>query len=511
MKIEQKQEATKAAIYVRVSTDEQAQFGYSIDAQKEKLLAFCKSQDWEVYNTYADEGFSAKGLNRPQIQRLIDEANQRKFNIVVFYKLDRLSRSVKDLNFLIERFEENKVAIKSITEPFDTSSPPGKLMFNMLGSFAQFERELIGERTKLGIGRRVSEGKWTTTPPFGYNMVSGDLVINEKEIAYYKRMLELFLYHNYGTNIIAMKLNEEDKVTRRAGKWSDSTVWNMLTNPVYCGLVRWGDSIFEGKHKAIITKEEFDTIQKRLHEKNNVNERSHSSPNFLNGLITCGICNSTLTTAKGKKIYHYYACVGRHKGCKLNYVRTDELHKAVLSQIYEVGKNPGIIQDHIDEHNESRSVVISRLEKELQFAKREIVELIKKRDKKTAWLSENLPDRTVSSIIGQDIEEIARQIKELNSKVNQVELEIEQENLGKVNVEIIGDFLLHFKDMFDKLDIYQKRLLIQSVVKKVTVYSKDRIKLDLALPVNVQKPVAQVDIPELKESDCYPFYQNWGG
>ena len=165
----------RAAIYIRVSTEEQANEGYSIDAQKEKLTALCKSQDWQVYEIYADEGFSAKDLNRPGIQRLLQDAEQRKFDIIVFYKLDRLSRSLKDLTSLIDKFEKLSIKIKSLTEPFDTTSPPGKLMLNMLGSFAQFEREIIGERTKLGLERAFRQGKWVTSAPFGYKVKNGKL------------------------------------------------------------------------------------------------------------------------------------------------------------------------------------------------------------------------------------------------------------------------------------------------------------------------------------------------
>ena len=105
----------RAAIYIRVSTEEQANEGYSIDAQKEKLTALCKSQDWQVYEIYADEGFSAKDLNRPGIQRLLQDAEQRKFDIIVFYKLDRLSRSLKDLTSLIDKFEKLSIKIKYLT------------------------------------------------------------------------------------------------------------------------------------------------------------------------------------------------------------------------------------------------------------------------------------------------------------------------------------------------------------------------------------------------------------
>ena len=133
----------KVAIYVRVSTEEQAQSGYSIPAQIEKLQAMCKSQDWQLLPAYVDDGYSGKDMDRPAMQRLLADGRKKKFSVILVYKLDRVSRRLSDLVSLGEQLERQGIGLRSITEPFDTTNPAGKLLFNMLGSFAQFEREFI--------------------------------------------------------------------------------------------------------------------------------------------------------------------------------------------------------------------------------------------------------------------------------------------------------------------------------------------------------------------------------
>lgn len=483
MKTALKQETIKAAIYVRVSTDEQAQYGYSIEAQKEKLLAFCKSQDWEVYKTYVDDGFRATTLNRPEIQKLIEESISGKFNIVVFYKLDRLSRSVKDLNYLIDTFEQNNIAIKSTTEPFDTSSPPGKLMFNMLGSFAQFERELIGERTKLGLNRAFEEGKWTTTPPYGYNVKDGQLVINEKEIFFVKRAIELFLERNLGINTIAKLLKEEDKVTRRAGKWAKNSVWHLLRNPVFCGKALWKGEIRERNHKAIISKEVFDAIQERLHEKYLIPPHTNCSPNFLLGIIECGKCGAKLKVSMAKHKYRYYACPGRDNGCDLPYISADTLEDVVLAEIQKSASDEKMIKQCIKELRQSTAEEVKTTKKSLTFLKRQLQELSEKKEKTLNWLTNTLPEKNIASKISSEVESINAQVEKLKSEISEKETKLNQSEIGEIKIELIASFLDDFLASFKGWDEKQRKLMIRLVVNKVIVYSKDKLKIILSLPL----------------------------
>ena len=375
----------KAAIYVRVSTEEQATEGYSIEAQKEKLIAFCKSQDWQVYDIYADEGFSAKDLNRPAIQRLIQDAKNKCFDIVVFYKLDRLSRSLKDLTSLIDIFEKVNIKIKSLTEPFDTTAPVGKLMLNMLGSFAQFEREIIGERTRLGLEKAFKQGKWVTVPPFGYKVKNGKLVIDEIEASIIKRIVKLFLKENLGVKEIVRRLNKEDKISRRKGRWSKNSVWNILKNPVYCGYAKWHNEVIKRNHKPMISKETFDRIQMRLAEKNKIPSRINTTVSFLLGMVKCGICNSKLIPARGKQ-YRYYACTGRDNGCKLPYIPAEELENSVIREIEKLSSDKETIEIALSKLKEKIHQKTEEIKREYEILKKKVDKLVKARDKKNQMI-----------------------------------------------------------------------------------------------------------------------------
>lgn len=162
----------KAAIYIRVSTDAQAEEGYSIDAQKEQLAAYCVSKGIKNYEFYIDGGWSGSNINRPEIQRLIKDSQEGKISHCIVYKLDRLSRSQKDTLYLIEDvFIPNNVSFVSLNETLDTSTPMGKLMIGILSAFAQLERENIRLRTRMGMKERVKDGYWMGGGriPFGYD------------------------------------------------------------------------------------------------------------------------------------------------------------------------------------------------------------------------------------------------------------------------------------------------------------------------------------------------------
>ena len=141
----------RVAIYLRVSTTEQAEEGYSIAAQRDRLKAYIVSQGWELSEIYEDAGFSGGNLNRPAFLKLREDLRKKNFDLILVYKLDRLSRNMRDLSNLVHEMDESGVYFKSATEPFDTTTPAGKLIFNMLGSVAEFERGMIAERVKMGM------------------------------------------------------------------------------------------------------------------------------------------------------------------------------------------------------------------------------------------------------------------------------------------------------------------------------------------------------------------------
>ncbi|MBX8631849.1 MAG: recombinase family protein [Thermoplasmata archaeon YP2-bin.285] len=253
----------KVAIYLRVSTTEQAEEGYSISAQRERLKAYIVSQGWELAETYEDAGFSGGSLNRPAFARMREDIKKRSFDLILVYKLDRLSRNMRDLSNLIHELDEYGIYFKSATEPFDTTTPAGKLIFNMLGSVAEFERGMIGERVKMGMLQKAKEGNGLLgfNHPYGYDYTDSGLDVNEAEARNVRAIYTKYL-RGYTLEEIANELNNSGVKTKRSKRWTRQTVLNVLTNPLYAGYNRWGSIYWHGKHHPIV---EPDTWNKAQH------------------------------------------------------------------------------------------------------------------------------------------------------------------------------------------------------------------------------------------------------
>lgn len=224
----------KAIIYTRVSTLEQVNEGISLDNQLEKIKAYCFARDWEVIDVIVDDGFSGKSLNRPGIQKIIDMAMGNQFDVIVTYKLDRLTRSVKDLGYLIEDvFNKHNIAFTSVTDNFDTSTANGKLILNILGSVAQWERDIIAERTKDVLQYKKLNKKVYGTTPLGYLVDnSGNLIKNPQEqqtIKYIQSLRKQGLSYSK----IANQLNRDYIPTKTGKTWHSETIRKILTNTLH--------------------------------------------------------------------------------------------------------------------------------------------------------------------------------------------------------------------------------------------------------------------------------------
>ena len=220
----------RAALYIRVSTLEQAQEGYSVGEQKERLIAYCKAQDWLIADVYVDGGYTGSNIKRPGIQKLISETD--KFDLVLVYKLDRLSRSQRDTLYLIEEvFLPNKVDFISMQESFDTSSPFGKAMIGLLAVFAQLEREQIKERTWMGRVARAKAGLYHGGGkiPIGYDYVEGHLVVNPYEAEQVQKIYDWYLA-GASLKTIADRL----QAAGYTNKYSSYNSWKMKPTSADC-------------------------------------------------------------------------------------------------------------------------------------------------------------------------------------------------------------------------------------------------------------------------------------
>ena len=300
----------RAALYIRVSTLEQAQEGYSIGAQKERLLAFCKAHDWVVADFYVDGGYSGSNLDRPGIQKLIAEVGS--FDLVLVFKLDRLSRSQRDTLYLIEEvFLPNGVDFVSMSESFDTSIPFGRAMIGILSVFAQLEREQIKERTFMGRIERAKEGLYHGGAffPIGYNYVDGRLAVNEYEALQVRKIYEWYL-DGTSPEKIAERLRSEG-YTNRYGSWSEVSgrisVLRVLSSEVYLGTLKFGDVVVENAHEAIIDRESFDRVTAlRMKRREIYGDSPYQSKYLLVGLLWCARCGARYAVKHNYGGYKYY-------------------------------------------------------------------------------------------------------------------------------------------------------------------------------------------------------------
>jgi site-specific DNA recombinase len=228
------------AIYIRVSTEEQAKEGISIPAQKDRLAAFCKAKDFDIFDFYIDEGFSAGSLKRPQLKRLLDDARTKKFSNIVVYKIDRFSRNLKDLITLLDEFKGLKVNFISASEPIDTTSAIGNAFMQIIGVFAELERGMVTERVKLAFDKKLSMKEYLSRPPLGYRVEGKTLVIDEEKA---KLIREIFADRLAGVNF--------RETCSRLGI-PKSTYYYIIGNSAYVGILRYKNRIFKAEFEPII-------------------------------------------------------------------------------------------------------------------------------------------------------------------------------------------------------------------------------------------------------------------
>lgn len=218
--------------YIRVSTDEQAREGISLDNQERRIRDFASAKEWKLIGILRDEGYSGKNLNRPGIKELIERARNKEFEVVIVYKVDRLTRKQKDLWWLLEDvFQKNDIGLISVNEPFDTTTAIGKAFLGMLGVFAQLERDLISERTKDSLAYKKSNGERLGSPSLGVRILDGKVEIDNEELKIL-RYIQVLKKEGLSYSCIAGRLDQEGIRTKRGGKWSTGTLHYLLNKVI---------------------------------------------------------------------------------------------------------------------------------------------------------------------------------------------------------------------------------------------------------------------------------------
>lgn len=485
----------KAVIYKRVSVVNKSVDGTSLEVQQERLEAYAKAHGWEVIYSYQDAGISAKDTNRPALQQMLKDAENKRFDVVLVYKLDRLSRSVSDFHRMSSFLDMHKVALVSVSQHLDTTSPTGRLLRNILVDFANFERELITERVVDNKNHRAAEGKLNGgTVPYGYTLVNKRAVIVQDEAIKAKEVYTLYL-----TGRASMR-----KVALQTGL-SFSQVEMILMNPFYAGKTAYNKTkyknqrgmferrpqeewiIADGEHKAIITFEEWEKAQRIKKEKRNVPDERNPIQLFKN-LCYCGKCGSKLYFYSGSKDYNYYRCHDGNKfeGCKSTSVRHDELEEKVVMKINWILKSKTYWK------RASEKKVHIKLENENDRKIKDIDRDIQKLDQQIVRLVEQLADGSVAHLIKPKLLELESTRSALRD--NRRALEVIEEPTPQITATIMNDVISRWKHMtYD-----EKTEGIYILIEKLTVYDdmvtvewtdKDLPNVDLLLDIRARNGV----------------------
>ena len=346
----------KCAIYTRVSTDNQAEKEFSsCEAQEQKIRSFIDSQqDWQVFDVYSDGGYSGATLERPALHKLMADVRIGKIDIVLVYKIDRLTRSPKDFYQLIESFERANLDFISITERFDTSTPAGRLLRNIMLTFSQFERELTSERTKDKLLERAKKGMSNGgLTPYGYLRKDKKLIIDEKESAVIKSIFDTYLE----TQSLAAVYGylKDKRIHNKKGEYFGKTnISHILHNVVYTGKLKYNGDLYEGLHERIVPDDVF-ALAQTIHKTKTRKFRVYKNFSF-GGLIQCRACGSVMTpcftnkNSGGKvKRYYYYRCTKTMKhewnSCSVKQVSDERLENFCLENFDRISVDKSYLEN----------------------------------------------------------------------------------------------------------------------------------------------------------------------
>jgi len=270
MTLEKKKEE-KVVIYTRVSTEDQAKEGFSLDAQRRRLESYCEARNWKIIERYIDEGYSGRNIKRPAYSKMINEL--KTWDILLVMKMDRIHRNSRNFMEMMDLIRVNNKEFVSMTESLDTSTAMGRFVVDIIQRIAQLKSEQIGERVYFGMEQKaqtpVKNLDSERSPylgfahPYGYDYRDGKLTINEKEIEIVKRIFSNYLA---GSSIkeLVNKLNEEVVETKNKRFWQKETIAKILKNPLYCGYNRWNGIIKKSSHLAIVDIETFNDVQSEI-------------------------------------------------------------------------------------------------------------------------------------------------------------------------------------------------------------------------------------------------------
>ena len=480
----------RCAIYTRKSTEDGLQQEFnSLDAQRDAGENYIRSQEgegWQIIpDQYDDGGFTGGNMDRPALKRLMADIDAGKVDCVVVYKVDRLSRSLLDFSRLLETFEKRRVSFVSVTQQFNTANSMGRLMLNVLLSFAQFEREIISERTRDKIAATRRKGKWSGGMPLlGYDVdpKGSKLTVNDDEATRVHAVFELYLEHQSLMAVIqeldargwCNKRWTTRKGIERGGKpFTKKSLHKLLTNVTYVGKLRYKDEVHEGEHAAIIADDVWERAQTLLRR----NGRSGGAEvrnrfgALLKGLLRCVACDSAMTpthaTKGGNKRYRYYVCGhAQQRGwqnCPSPSIPATEIERFVVDQIRAIGRDPEMVRETVVQARQQAESELAALEAERAGLERELAR----------W---NADVRDVVAQVGPSdadspavarLADLQERIRGAERRATEVREQIHAISAKSVNHQEVAAALARFDPVWNSLTPREQARVVELLVERV--------------------------------------------
>ncbi len=440
-----------AAIYIRVSTDAQREEGYSIDAQKEMLTAYCVSKGIKNYDYYIDGGFSGSNIERPELLRLIDDIKSDKVSCVIVYKLDRLSRSQKDTLYLIEDvFNPKGVDFVSLNESMDTSTPLGRLMLGILSAFAQLERENIRERTSMGMKERVKNGYWMGggRVPFGYDYdAENGVLVPNKDADTVKKVYELYL-SGYSTNSIA----------RMLGLSYERLARQILTRKTNAGFIIYKGEEFLGRHRPIVSLDTYERAMQMMSQRSD--RRKTDAGYLLTGLVRCGVCGAKMRYQRWGKSGYKLVCYSHDKSkshlvkdpdCTNYGIWAQELETVVLEDLFSFSLN----------------------QKQKKFKnEKSVIDILKENERRLNDKLKRLYNLYAEAEDDALKETITEVKKSLNDVKKQINIEEKQHLISKRKNELKKQ-LSTLRESWEYMTKHERKAIVSDCIEKIVVNNND--------------------------------------
>ena len=493
----------RVALYARISTDEAHQ-PWSLAAQIERLRAYCTSQGWVIAETYADQASGAT-LQRSGIQQAVADARLGRFDLLLAVRVDRLARNLAQLGHLAEVLNEADVALVSATEPFDTGSAAGRMLFQMLGSFAEFERALIIDRVRAGMARRAKSGRWPGGPvPFGYQLESETkrLEINTLLAPVVEKIFHLYTRDRLGTEAIARLLNEQSEAAPGRRAWTRHKVARVLQNTSYLGLVAWGGELHNGNHPPLVDRKTFDAAERLLRERREdpASRRRNPSPYVLSGLIQCKRCQSPYIGSYGQGTggrYEYYRCKGRQiRGrsyCDNDTLPKSRLESAVFAQLSLLLSDTDLLKRAWAIAQEDGHARPEELRAELTRIRKRTIRVEEARSRYFRAFEDGILE---PGAFKDRLTEHEAELGRLRSLESQVERELSsKETPPKEPIELVQALRTELDATSVAADAPRLRAVLRILIAELAVFSRDDIRPTYRIPLAHDRRETLVGLP----------------